>query len=108
VVSLFFVLLTLERTSLYGVLKAIGASSAQLFAGVVLQAVAVTAVALVLGIVVALGVAQLVPAEVPLRIEPGRVATTAGLMLAAAVVGSAVSLRRVVRIDPASAIGAGG
>jgi len=105
VVSLFFVLLTLERIGLYGVLKAIGASSTQLFAGVVLQAVAVTAVALILGIAVAAGLDRLIPPDVPLQIQAGRVMLTAGLMLAAAVVGSVVSLRRVVRIDPASAIG---
>jgi putative ABC transport system permease protein len=105
VVALFFVLLTLERTGVYGVLKAIGASSPQLFAGVVLQAVVVTAIALVLGIGLALGLSRLVPAEVPLRIEPARIGWTAVLMLVAAVAGSAMSLRRVIRIDPASAIG---
>lgn len=105
VVALFFVLLTLERAPIYGVLKAIGASSAQLFAGVVAQAVIVTVLALVLGIAVALVLAGFVPAQVPLRIEPGRVAATAGLMVLAAVIGSVVSLRRVVGIDPASAIG---
>ena len=41
VVALFFALLTLERIGLYSVLKAIGASTRQIFAGVVLQAVLV-------------------------------------------------------------------
>ena len=45
VVALFFALITVERVALYGVLKAIGASSRTLFAGVVLQAVVVTLVA---------------------------------------------------------------
>ena len=46
VVALFFALLTVERLSLYGVLKALGARSSTLFAGVVAQvAVVVTAVA---------------------------------------------------------------
>ena len=38
VVALFFALITIERTALYGVLKALGASSATLFWGVLLQA----------------------------------------------------------------------
>lgn len=105
VVALFFVLLTIERIGVYGVLKAIGASSTQLFAGVVAQALAVSAVALTLGIGLALLLAGLVPEQVPLRIEPGRLVTTAGLVFGAAALGSIVSLRRVVRIDPASAIG---
>ena len=45
VVALFFALLTVERLGLYGVLKAIGARSRTLFAGLVVQAVVVTAVA---------------------------------------------------------------
>jgi putative ABC transport system permease protein len=39
VVGLFFALITVERTPLYGILKAIGASSSTLFGGVLLQAV---------------------------------------------------------------------
>ena len=45
VVALFFALITIERTALYGVLKALGASSGTLFAGVLLQALVVTAIA---------------------------------------------------------------
>ena len=45
VVALFFALLTVERLGLYGVLKALGARSRTLFAGLVAQAVVVTAVA---------------------------------------------------------------
>ncbi len=42
VVALFFALLTLERIPLYGVLKAMGSSSRQLFSGVVAQALVIT------------------------------------------------------------------
>ena len=47
VIALFFALLTVERTSLYGVLKALGARSSSIFAGLVLQAVVVTLIAAV-------------------------------------------------------------
>ncbi len=105
VLALFFVLLTLERTALYGTLKALGASSLQLFAGVLLQAVVVSAIALTVGISLALALGGIVPAGVPLQIEPTRIIATVVLMMLSAAVGSAVSLRRVIRIDPASAIG---
>jgi ABC-type antimicrobial peptide transport system permease subunit len=36
---------------------------------------------------------------------PSRTATTFVLLLVTAVVGSAISLRRVVKVDPAAAIG---
>ena len=54
VVALFFALLTVERIGLYGVLKAVGASSRTLFGGVVLQAVVITLCASALGAAAAL------------------------------------------------------
>lgn len=106
VVALFFALLIVERTALYGVLKAIGASSSTLFGGVVLQAVAVTAIASVIGAAVSIGVASLIPAGgIPFQISAVRIASSVGYLLVAAVIGCAFSLRRVLRIDPASAIG---
>jgi len=107
VTALFFSLLTLERTGLYGVLKALGSSSLQLFTGVALQALAVTAISLVIGGVLTLGLVAIAPAEIPLLLTGGRVVFVAVGMFIASFLGSVVSLRRVVRIDPASAIGGG-
>lgn len=107
VVALFFALLTLERTPMFGVLKAIGASTRQLAGTLVTQAVAVTAVAYVLGTVVGVGLALATPPEVPLTLTPGRAVSVAVGIFVAALLGSAVSLRRLSRIDPASAIGTG-
>ncbi len=105
IVGLFFSLLTIERIGLYGVLKAIGASSRRLFAGLATQAAAVAVVAFVIGSALALLLALALPAEVPLQLTPGRFVFTFIGLLIAAMLGSAISLRRVVRIDPASAIG---
>ena len=107
VVGLFFSLLTLERMGLYGVLKAIGASSRRLFAGVVLQAVIVAVVAFVVGSGLALLAAASLPDKVPLQLVGARFVSTFIGLLVAAVLGSAISLRRVTRVDPASAIGSG-
>jgi putative ABC transport system permease protein len=106
VVALFFALLTVERTGLYGVLKAIGATSPRLFAGLVLQALVVTAVAATVGVALAVLLDLLIPpGSVPFTLQPARVVTSVLFLLVAAVVGCAFSLRRVLRIDPASAIG---
>lgn len=105
VIGLFFSLLTLERTSLYGVLKAIGASTSKLFRGIMLQAVVVAVIAFVVGGLLALLADRTLPAEVPLQLTPGRFVFTFAALVVAAALGSAISLRRVTRIDPASAIG---
>ncbi|MEX0847988.1 MAG: FtsX-like permease family protein, partial [Ilumatobacteraceae bacterium] len=105
VVGLFFSLLTLERTALYGVLKAIGSSTGRLFTGIVLQAVIVAAVAFAIGSGLTAVAAVALPGGVPLQLTLGRFVFTFVALIVAAVLGSAISLRRVTRIDPASAIG---
>jgi putative ABC transport system permease protein len=105
VVALFFALLTIERVGLLGVLKAIGASSRTLAAGLTLQAVLIAAGALVLGAVLALGSVQIIPDAVPLELSTGRFVFTAVGLVVSALIGSAISFRRIIRIDPASAVG---
>lgn len=106
VVALFFALLTIERLGLYGVLKAIGARSRTLFAGVVLQAVLVTLIACTVGAGIAVALDLAIPAgAIPFSLTPARVISSFGYLLLASVIGCAFSLRRVLRIDPAAAIG---
>jgi putative ABC transport system permease protein len=108
VVALFFALLIVERTALYGVLKAIGARTRTLFGGVVTQAVVVTLIAGAIGAALAIGLDVLIPAgSIPFSISSSRIVTSIASLLIAAVIGCAFSLRRVLRIDPASAIGSG-
>jgi putative ABC transport system permease protein len=108
VVALFFALITVERIGLYGVLKALGAGSGTLFAGVVLQAVIVTLIASVIGAIAALAMAAVIPAgSIPFIATGARIAGSTFFLLLAAVIGCAFSLRRVLKVDPAQAIGGG-
>jgi putative ABC transport system permease protein len=108
VIGLFFALITVERTSLYGVLKALGARSTTLFAGLMAQAAVVTVIASAIAAtaLVALGLA-IPPGGLPLDVTAARIALSTALLLFAAIAGCAFSLRRILRIDPASAIGSG-
>ncbi|MFN8024935.1 MAG: ABC transporter permease [Acidimicrobiia bacterium] len=106
VVALFFALLTVERVGLYGVLKAIGARSRTLFGGVVVQATVVAITAAAVGTVFAVLLDVLLPpGAIPYQLLPSRVVISSVSLIIAAIVGSTFSLRRVLRVDPASAIG---
>lgn len=106
VVALFFALLTVERSGLYGVLKALGGSSATIFGGVLLQAVIVSVIAAAVGTTVAVGLDALIPpGSIPFTVTTPRLITAAVSLVLAGIVGCAFSLRRVLRIDPAAAIG---
>jgi len=106
VVALFFALITVERTALYGVLKAVGAGSGTLVAGLLLQAVIVTAVAAAVAVGASLALdAALPPGAIPFVATPSRLGWNSAFLLLAAVAGCALSLRRILRVDPAAAIG---
>ncbi|MGZ4682871.1 MAG: ABC transporter permease [Acidimicrobiales bacterium] len=105
VVALFFALLTLERSGTYGVFKALGASTGQIFSGVVAQALVVAGAAFVVGGLISLVSKSAIPPEVPLQFSGARAVEVLVGLLAMSALGAALSLRRVVRIDPASAIG---
>ena len=108
VVALFFALLTVERTALYGVLKAVGASSRTLFAGVVVQALVVTLIASAVAAAASLGLDAVIPAgSIPFDATPSRLVSSVVILLVAGVLGCAFSLRRVLKVDPAAAIGGG-
>ena len=106
VIALFFALLTVERTALYGVLKAIGARSRTIFGGLVVQATAVTlSASAIAGVLVVVLDLLIPPGSIPLYVSAGRIVLSVVLLLIAAVIGSAFSLRRVLHVDPASALG---
>ncbi len=105
VVALFFALITLERIGLYAVLKALGAGTRDLMAGISAQAVAVSVVALILGLALSFVFMQLIPADLPIRVVPSRLVQIAGGIIITSLLGSLFSLRRVLQIDPAEAIG---
>jgi putative ABC transport system permease protein len=107
VVALFFALIVIERLGLFGVLKAVGASSRTLAAGLVTQALLIALGAFAIGGLVATGLALAIPDEVPVDLELRRAVFTVLGLIATALIGSAISFRKIIRIDPASAVGGG-
>jgi putative ABC transport system permease protein len=105
VVALFFALLTLERSRLYAVLKAVGARTRDLVIGVSVQAVVVAGGAVLIGGALALAFAAVLPPDLPVRLVPDRLGQVAVGTLVTALVGSLVTIRRIAAIDPATAIG---
>lgn len=103
VVALFFALITLERVGLYAVLKALGARTSDLLVGISLQAVVISVVAV--GIAASLGFVAVLPADLPVRLIPSRLGLIAVGTVATALIGSLFTLRRILSIDPAEAIG---
>lgn len=105
VVALFFALLVLEKRELFAALKALGSSTGRLGVGVILQALVASALGVVIGTLVARLFGLIIPATVPTLFRTETLVTIAVFTLVAGVAGAAFSLRRIARIDPATAIG---
>ena len=84
VVALFFALLTVERTALYGVLKALGARSLTIFGGLMVQAVVVTLIASTVAAVLVVLLDFVIPAgSIPIFVSAGSILSSAALLLLA-------------------------
>lgn len=105
VTALFFALITLEKRTQMALLKAIGASTGYLGASVLVQSAILCLVGTGLGITVTRSAALLVPDAVPLTFTAASTVTAAVGTFAMGVLGASFSLRRVARIDPATALG---
>ena len=105
VVALFFALLVLEKRELFAALKALGTSTGALGRAVFVQAIVATILGIVLGTIVARLFGLIIPPTVPTLFRTDTLIQIALFTLAAGVIGAAFSLRRIARIDPATAIG---
>jgi putative ABC transport system permease protein len=71
----------------------------------VLQALGATAAAVLIGAVAARAVGLLLPEDIPFLFRPETLVVSAVLTVLAGVIGAVLSLRRISRIDPATALG---
>lgn len=105
VVALFFALVVLEKRELFASLKAVGASSRKLGGGVVLQALLTSSIAVVTGALLTRLVGSALPESIPVLFRTETLITSGVLTVGAGVLGALFSLRRISRIDPATALG---
>ncbi len=103
ITGFFFLILTVQKMQALTLLRAVGASGAYLIGNLALQVVLVTA----LGVAVAAGLLAIAAAvsseDFPIEADPTLILTTGGAVLALALLASLASVRRVTRIDPATA-----
>lgn len=106
VIALGLMTATLSQIRDYAVLKALGANTLRLAGTVAVQVVVTVALATAAATVLALGLGVLLPllsSSVPVRVTAPAVAQTAGGALLAGLVAALWPLRRIARIDAATA-----
>lgn len=105
VITVFFYVMTLQKTHQFGILKAIGASDGFLGRAVVSQVFLLAFVSIGIGILLTYGTAMIFPEEMPFALDPNLVVSYAIVLLAVSVLSSLLSIRKITKIDPLQAIG---
>lgn len=107
IVGFFFLILTVQKLKAFTLLRAIGASTSQLALSVSTQVCVVVLAAGVLAILLTLLALRGIATGIPVSLSPAVAAATVLGVLAASLVASVLSIRRIASIDPAAATGAG-
>lgn len=108
IIAAFFFILTLQKMGELGVMKALGATTLELAKALVFQAIFLSAIGILLGIVASYIMQLLAEGTVPYQLDVVQVAIYGGLILVVAVIGTLLSLFRIARVDPLDAINKAG
>lgn len=104
VLAIFIYILTMQKKSIFGVLKAEGVPSSYISRSVMAQVVLLSLVGLLTGGVLAVATGLALGGTVPFAINPVFFGGIAVIFLVCAAIGGVASVRSVTKIDPVEAI----
>ncbi|MBB6450910.1 putative ABC transport system permease protein [Geomicrobium halophilum] len=105
VLAAFFYVITIQKLTQFGILKAIGANVSELARAILVQVVIISVTSVAVGIGATYLVAALLPVGMPFMLPVTMVALLAGLFIVVAILGSLLSLYKVKKVDALEAIG---
>jgi len=106
VIGFFFLILTVQKMRAYTLLRAIGTPTRSLATTVAAQITIVVIVASLLAVALTLLAVQGLNTGIPVTLDPALIITTVVAVLAFSLLAGLLSIRRIARIDPATAVGA--
>ena len=106
VIGAFFTVWTIQRSGDVAILKALGASTANLLKDALGQALVLLAGGTLIGTGIAAGLGALVAGSaVPFLLTPTTVLVPAAVTIALGALGAGLSIRRITSVDPLTALG---
>lgn len=105
IMTVFFYVITMQKTNQLGILKALGAKTSILARSLLIQVFLTSLVGIVVGALLTMGVTAVLPSDAPFRLNAAVLIFAGVVMLGVAVAGSYLSLRRIVAVDPMIALG---
>ena len=105
VLAVFFYVMTIQKINQFGVLKAIGSNIRYLSKNIIYQILTLTLISLFISISLTFGFSKIIPTTLPFVFDLKLVLGSSVLFLLVALVGSLLSLYRIIKIDAIEAIG---
>lgn len=105
VIAVFFYVLTTQKVHQFGVLKAIGASNGFVIGSVIAQVFLLSSISIMIGIGLTYLTAMVLPEGMPFNLLPHLVINYSLILLAISLFGSLFSVRKIIKIDPLTALG---
>ena len=105
VVGAFFTVWTIQRSHDIAVLRAVGASSRYLLRDSLAQAVILLVGFTAVGVAAGVGLGMLMPDAMPFALEAAPIAVASAATIILGLIGAAVAVIRISRIDPLDALG---
>ncbi|WP_315040094.1 ABC transporter permease [uncultured Enterococcus sp.] len=105
VIGIFIYVLTMQKSEIFGVMKAHGISSRYIAFSVIAQTFLLATSGVLIGGLATIGTALVLPAAVPFQINLLFFASISVMMILIAMLGAFFSVRTIVKIDPLKAIG---
>ncbi|MCS4486097.1 ABC transporter permease [Staphylococcus americanisciuri] len=107
VLTAFFYVMTIQKTSEIGILKAVGVKTIHLLSALIFQILFVTMLGVLIGIGIVITLSMFLPGTMPFVVTPMIIVLTIVIFIIVALVGALLSFIRVYKIDPIEAIGGG-
>ncbi len=108
IVGSFFQIQTLQKVAQIGMLEAIGASSSMVIITLLIQIMITLVVGLCIGGAVMWGMAQVMPASVPIVFSGAKITVTIVALFASGPAAALVAARTILKIEPLRALGLSG
>lgn len=105
IVAIFLYVLTVQKISMFGVMKAQGISNRYLSQSVIAQTFILAAIGVTVGFVLTLISGAFLPSEVPVSFDLATMILYALILVIVAILGAVFSVLTIVKIDPLKAIG---
>ncbi|TDM03985.1 ABC transporter permease [Macrococcus carouselicus] len=105
VIAAFFYVITIQKTTEYGILKAIGFKNSKIAGMILIEILIITTIGVAAAIGLTFLLAGQLPVSMPFYLSTQLITLLAGLFFVVGLIGALLSLIKVIRIDPQLALG---